>query len=107
MLIAADLQRPNAVNQLEVIAERAGVPVFAPSRGNIVGHDARSSRRGHGLLRRPRRGGARGHRGPRQANDVVIVDTAGRLAIDVDLMRQASTSASRPRPTRSSSSSTR
>ncbi|HEY7718639.1 MAG TPA: signal recognition particle receptor subunit alpha, partial [Pedococcus sp.] len=40
MLVAADLQRPNAVTQLEVVGERAGVPVFAPERGNIGGHDA-------------------------------------------------------------------
>ena len=30
MLVAADLQRPNAVNQLQVNGERVGVPVFAP-----------------------------------------------------------------------------
>ena len=40
ILVAADLQRPNAVTQLEVVAERAGVSVFAPERGNIGGHDA-------------------------------------------------------------------
>ena len=30
MLVAADLQRPNAVQQLQVVGERAGVPVYAP-----------------------------------------------------------------------------
>ena len=30
MLIASDLQRPNAVTQLKVVGERAGVPVYAP-----------------------------------------------------------------------------
>ena len=35
LLVAADLQRPNAVTQLEVVGERAGVPVFAPERGNV------------------------------------------------------------------------
>src|SRR5678816_1853827 len=39
LLVAADLQRPNAVTQLEVVGERAGVPVFAPERGNVLGHD--------------------------------------------------------------------
>ena len=39
LLVAADLQRPNAVTQLEVVGERAGVPVFAPERGNVFGHD--------------------------------------------------------------------
>ena len=37
MLVAADLQRPNAVNQLQVVGEQAGVPVFAPEPGNGVG----------------------------------------------------------------------
>ena len=37
LLIAADLQRPNAVNQLQIVGERAGVPVFAPEPGNGVG----------------------------------------------------------------------
>ncbi|MEI2765786.1 MAG: signal recognition particle protein [Dermatophilaceae bacterium] len=40
LLVAADLQRPNAVTQLEVVGERAGVAVFAPERGNVFGHDA-------------------------------------------------------------------
>ena len=30
LLVAADLQRPNAVNQLQVVGERAGIHVFAP-----------------------------------------------------------------------------
>src|SRR6202044_256683 len=37
MLVAADLQRPNAVQQLQVLGEQAGVPVFAPEPGNGVG----------------------------------------------------------------------
>ncbi|MFD5542091.1 signal recognition particle receptor subunit alpha, partial [Streptomyces sp. NPDC127079] len=37
VLVAADLQRPNAVNQLSVVAERAGVAVYAPEPGNGVG----------------------------------------------------------------------
>ena len=37
MLVAADLQRPNAVNQLQVVGEQAGVTVFAPEPGNGVG----------------------------------------------------------------------
>ncbi|WP_240760109.1 signal recognition particle receptor subunit alpha, partial [Phytoactinopolyspora endophytica] len=37
MLVAADLQRPNAVNQLQVVGEQAGVAVFAPEPGNGVG----------------------------------------------------------------------
>ena len=37
MLVAADLQRPNAVQQLQVVGEQAGVHVFAPEPGNGVG----------------------------------------------------------------------
>ena len=37
LLAACDLQRPNAVTQLQVVAERAGVAVFAPEPGNGVG----------------------------------------------------------------------
>ncbi len=91
VLVAADLQRPNAVRQLEVVGERAGVPVFAPERGNEGGHDA-VSETGEGT---------RSHGDPvwvaqagvAQAKvrqyDVVIVDTAGRLAVDENLMQQA------------------
>ncbi len=39
ILVAADLQRPNAVNQLQVVGERAGVPVFAPHAGNTSGSE--------------------------------------------------------------------
>ena len=39
LLVAADLQRPNAVNQLQVLGKRAGVEVFAPEPGNVVGGD--------------------------------------------------------------------
>src|SRR6266851_4211786 len=37
LLVAADLQRPNAVQQLQVLGERAGVPVFAPQPGSGIG----------------------------------------------------------------------
>nr|WP_218880555.1 signal recognition particle protein [Kineosphaera limosa] len=91
MLVAADLQRPNAVTQLEVVGERAGVPVFAPERGNVAGYDAAveygSGTRGYGdPITVARQGVAEAQR---QQRDVVIVDTAGRLAIDTELMQQA------------------
>ncbi|HEX5114501.1 MAG TPA: signal recognition particle protein [Pseudonocardiaceae bacterium] len=76
LLIAADLQRPNAVTQLQVVGERAGVPVFAPEPGNGVGDPVDVSRRGV-------------EEANRAQHDVVIVDTAGRLGIDEELMRQA------------------
>jgi signal recognition particle subunit SRP54 len=91
MLVAADLQRPNAVTQLEVVGERAGVPVFAPERGNIGGHDAVGATgegtRSFGDPVQVAEDGIQ-HAISKQ-HDVVIVDTAGRLAVDADLMRQA------------------
>jgi signal recognition particle subunit SRP54 len=76
LLVAADLQRPNAVQQLQVVGERAGVPVFAPEPGNGVGDPVAVARDSVDEARR------------RQHN-VVIIDTAGRLGIDEELMRQA------------------
>ena len=76
MLVAADLQRPNAVNQLQVNGERAGVPVFAPEPGNGVGDPVQVARESIEEARR-------------KLYDVVIVDTAGRLGVDAELMQQA------------------
>lgn len=76
ILVAADLQRPNAVTQLEVVAGQAGVAVYAPEPGNGVGDPVRVARDGVALAR------SRQH-------DVVIVDTAGRLGVDAELMQQA------------------
>jgi len=76
MLVAADLQRPNAVNQLEVVGKQAGVAVFAPERGNGVGDPVKVARDAISEARR-------------KLYDVVVVDTAGRLGIDAELMQQA------------------
>jgi len=76
MLVAADLQRPNAVQQLQVLGERAGVPVYAPFPGNGVGDPVAVAR---DSLEEARR---------RQQN-MVIIDTAGRLGVDQDMMAQA------------------
>ena len=46
MLVAADLQRPNAVTQLEVVGQQAGVPVYAPEPGNGVGNPVKVARDG-------------------------------------------------------------
>jgi len=75
LLVAADLQRPNAVDQLTVVAQRAGVPIYAPEPGNGVGDPVQ--------VARDSRTYAESH-----LHDVVIVDTAGRLAIDAELMGQ-------------------
>ena len=76
LLVAADLQRPNAVTQLEVVAERAGVAVFAPEPGNGVGDPVKVARDGV-------------EHAKRKLYDTVIVDTAGRLGVDAELMKQA------------------
>ena len=77
LLVAADLQRPNAVNQLQVNGERVGVPVFAPQPGNGVGDPVDVARESV-------------EEAKRKLHDVVIVDTAGRLGVDEELMKQAS-----------------
>ncbi|HEU0127577.1 MAG TPA: signal recognition particle protein, partial [Pseudonocardiaceae bacterium] len=76
LLVAADLQRPNAVNQLQVVGQQAGVAVFAPEPGNGVGDPVWVARDSIAEARRT-------------LHDVVVVDTAGRLGIDTELMRQA------------------
>ncbi|NBE99151.1 signal recognition particle protein [Nonomuraea sp. KC401] len=76
MLVAADLQRPNAVQQLEVVGERAEVAVYAPEPGNGVGDPIGVAR---GSIDEARR----------LQHDIVIIDTAGRLGIDQEMMRQA------------------
>jgi signal recognition particle subunit SRP54 len=76
LLVAADLQRPNAVNQLQIVGERAGVEVYAPEPGNGVGDPVKVAEDSIGHARRAQ-------------HDVVIVDTAGRLGIDAEMMAQA------------------
>ncbi len=81
LLVAADLQRPNAVNQLQVNGERAGVKVYAPEPGNTQGVE-----HGGDPVAVARGGVAEAKRA---LHDVVIVDTAGRLGVDAELMQQA------------------
>ncbi|MGC5626722.1 signal recognition particle protein [Georgenia sp. Z1344] len=76
LLVASDLQRPNAVTQLQIVGERAGVSVWAPEPGNGVGDPVEVARSG---LERARQA----------MHSVVIVDTAGRLGVDEEMMRQA------------------
>jgi signal recognition particle subunit SRP54 len=77
LLVAADLQRPNAVTQLSVVAEQAGVAVYAPEPGNGVGDPVRVAKDSIVYART-------------KQYDTVIVDTAGRLGVDAELMKQAS-----------------
>jgi signal recognition particle subunit SRP54 len=84
LLVACDLQRPGAVNQLQIVGERAGVQVFAPHPG--VSTEG-SEQAGHGD---PVAVAADGLAEAKAKHyDVVIVDTAGRLGIDDELMGQA------------------
>ena len=77
LLVASDLQRPNAVTQLQVVGESIGVPVFAPEPGNGIGDPVKVAKAGVEFAK------------AKQYN-MVIVDTAGRLGVDADLMKQAS-----------------
>ena len=77
LLVAADLQRPNAVNQLQVVAQQAGAAVYAPEPGNGVGNPVKVAKAGVEYARQ-------------KQHDVVIIDTAGRLGVDAELMKQAS-----------------
>jgi signal recognition particle subunit SRP54 len=86
VLVAADLQRPNAVTQLQVVGERAGVPVFAPHPGNQAQADLDVLPSGADPVAVARDGVAFA---ADKQHDVVIVDTAGRLGVDAAMMRQA------------------
>nr|WP_246874826.1 signal recognition particle protein [Corynebacterium sp. Marseille-P3884] len=87
MLVACDLQRPGAVQQLEIVGKRAGVPTFAPDPGTSLDSSEHEMGTSHGdpvavateSIEEARRTHA----------DVVIIDTAGRLGIDETLMTQA------------------
>ncbi|CAN5549831.1 signal recognition particle protein [soil metagenome] len=70
LLVGADLQRPAAVEQLRTLGEQIGVPVYSDPEDPVL-------TAGRGLAEARRLG-----------RDVLIVDTAGRLAIDVDMMEQ-------------------
>ncbi len=76
LLVASDLQRPNAVTQLQVVGESIGVPVFAPEPGNGVGDPVKVAKSGIEFAKS-------------KLYNMVIVDTAGRLGIDDELMKQA------------------
>ena len=71
MLVACDIYRPAAIDQLKVVGEKAGVPVFEMGTENPV-KIARAAVR----------------HAKDYGNDVVILDTAGRLHIDEVLMNE-------------------
>jgi len=72
LLVAADLSRPAAVSQLKTLGRQIGVPVFSPES---AGDPVALAREGVKEARLTGR-------------DTVLVDTAGRLHIDEDLMRE-------------------
>ena len=76
ILVASDLQRPNAVNQLQVVGASVGVPVFAPEPGNGVGNPVTVARDAIAFA-------------TSKLHSMVIVDTAGRLGVDQQLMNEA------------------
>ena len=72
MLVACDVYRPAAIEQLKVIAEQIGVPVYSEPESKDPVSIARNA------IAEARRKG----------NDLVIVDTAGRLAVDEMMMTE-------------------
>jgi signal recognition particle subunit SRP54 len=88
LLVACDLQRPNAVNQLQVLGARAGVEVFAPEPGNVGGVGG-ADQTGTAVGDPVKVAEAAIEHAKRQMRDIVIVDTAGRLGIDTEMMNQA------------------
>ncbi|MGC9354930.1 MAG: signal recognition particle protein [Mariniphaga sp.] len=74
LLVAGDVYRPAAIEQLKVLAEQIGVPVYT-EEGNMNPVQIAQS-----AIKEAKRAG----------NDVVIIDTAGRLAIDEQMMKEIS-----------------
>ena len=72
LLVACDVYRPAAIHQLKVVAEQIGVPVYSEDENKNVIEIAQ-----HAIAEAKAKG-----------NDVVIIDTAGRLAIDEEMMNE-------------------
>lgn len=74
LLVACDVYRPAAIEQLKVLGQQVNVPVYTEEGNRNPVKIAQEAIR-HAKL---------------QGNDVVIIDTAGRLAIDEEMMREIS-----------------
>ncbi|WP_316819452.1 signal recognition particle protein [Pedobacter gandavensis] len=74
LLVAGDVYRPAAVDQLQILGEQVGVPVYANTESKDPVAIAME-----GIAE-----------GKKQHNNVIIIDTAGRLAIDEELMNEIS-----------------
>lgn len=72
LLVACDVYRPAAIEQLKVVGEQVGVPVYSEDENKNVVEIA------HNAIKEAKAKG----------NDVVIVDTAGRLAVDEEMMTE-------------------
>lgn len=71
LLVAADIYRPAAIKQLQVVGNQISIPVFTMDSKNAVEIAKKSIEFAHS-----------------HANDVIIIDTAGRLQIDQTLMQE-------------------
>ena len=76
VLVACDLQRPGAVTQLQTVGAQVGVPVFAPEPGSGVGDPVSVAKKSMSFA-------------SDKLHDIVIIDTAGRLGVDQEMMAQA------------------
>lgn len=74
LLVACDVYRPAAIEQLKVVGEQIGVPVYSEIENKNVVEIAQ-----HGIQEAKAKG-----------YDVVLIDTAGRLAIDEEMMNEIS-----------------
>ncbi len=74
LLVACDVYRPAAIDQLKVVGEGIGVPVYSEPDNKNVNEIA-----DHAIQEAKAKG-----------NDVVIIDTAGRLAVDEQMMNEIS-----------------
>lgn len=75
LLVACDVYRPAAIEQLKVVGEQVGVPVYSEPESKDVVSIANNSIR----------------EAKAKSYDVVIVDTAGRLAVDEEMMNEIET----------------
>ena len=72
LLVACDVYRPAAIKQLQVVGDQLNIPVFANEQSKDVVHIAKQAM----------------STAMSKLNDVVILDTAGRLHIDEELMQE-------------------
>ena len=82
LLVAGDVYRPAAIRQLQVVGERAGVPVFERGAGDPVKISRAAVKHAKDY-----------------GNDIVLIDTAGRLQIDEKLMGELKNIRAAVRPT--------